>query len=118
MKHLLFSALLCPLLSAQPAPLQAVPAAPGDSIPRGPVMGAYAPANLDAPLVREARNFIQSHLALMVLGEISEAYTQVVAGLNVKLVCSVTGDDGRSTWQFIAYRSLDGRWHFHSATRL
>jgi hypothetical protein len=118
MKQLLLFALLCPLLSAQPAPLQAVPAAPGEPIPRGPILGGYAPTNLDAPLVREAQSFIQSHLAVMVLGEVSEAYTQVVAGLNVKLVCSVTGDDGPSTWQFVAFRSLDGRWHFHSATRM
>ena len=81
-------------------------------------MGAYAPAGLEAPMVLEARTFLQGRLPSMTLNEVREAYTQVVAGLNVKLVCEVEEEDGPATWQFVAFRSLDGRWHFHSALRL
>jgi hypothetical protein len=81
-------------------------------------MGAYEPAPCDMPLVQDARAYIQKHLPSMNLEDVKEAYTQVVAGLNVKLICSVTADDGQSNWQFVAFRSLDGHWHLTSAKRI
>jgi hypothetical protein len=98
------------LLAASPAFAQA-PTVP-------PPMGAYRPAPVDTPLVGDARAFVQKHLASMTLGDVTEAYIQVVAGLNVKLVCTVVADDGPSAWEFVAYRSLDGKWHFYSANRI
>jgi len=124
MNKFMFTALLC-LMAGTLAPAQDFPAPPEPTSPSsgsGPWehgrMGAYAPADPQQPLVQDARAFIQRHLATMTLNEVTEAYTQVVAGLNVKLVCAVQDEDGNHTWQFIAYRSLDGRWHFHSAARL
>ena len=116
MNKLILAALLCPLFASGAV---AQPVAPDSSnATEGPIMGAYAPAATDNPLVQDARAFIQNHLASMSLNEVTEAYTQVVAGMNVKLVCEVAGEDGTATWQFVAYRSLDGRWHWHSATRV
>jgi len=70
------------------------------------------------PLVLDAKAYVQKHLAAMSLGEVTEAYTQVVAGVNIKLVVNVTADDGPSSWQFVAYQSLDGKWHLYSANRI
>ena len=115
MKKFVFAA-VCTFLGAT-AQAQ-VPATSIDATVPGPMMGAYQPAPSDMPLVLDAKVFIQHHLPTLNVNEVTEAYTQVVAGLNVKLVCSVSGEDGPATWQFVAFRSLDGRWHFHSAKRL
>jgi len=82
------------------------------------LVGGYRPAPLDLDLVQETKAYIQKHLAAMTLGELKEAYTQVVAGVNVKIVCNVTADDGASTWEFVVYRSLDGQRHLYSANRM
>lgn len=81
------------------------------------MIGGYRPVPTDNPLVAEAKAYVQKHLVAMSLGEVAEAFTQVVAGVNVKFVCQVAADDGTSTWEFVAYQSLDGRWHFWSANR-
>jgi len=79
--------------------------------------GAYRPAPLNNALVQETRAYLQKQFAAMTLDELRKAYTQVVAGVNVKLVCNVTADDGASTWEFVVYRSLDGQRHLYSANR-
>jgi len=116
MNRFLLAALLAPMAGAMAQGVDtSAPAADPAPSGRG-TMGAYAPASLDNPRVQEARACIQKNLASITLNEVTEAYTQVVSGLNVKLVCSVQGEDGPAKWQFVAYQSLDGRWHFHSAT--
>ena len=115
MNKLVLATLLCPIAGSMP------PGQPAGDVPTsvtGPLMGAYQPAACDTQLVQDAKTFLQHNLAAMNLDEVTEAYTQVVAGLNVKLVCAVSGEDGPAKWQFVAYRSLDGHWHFHSATHL
>ena len=118
MKQLVLTLMLLPALGvpglAQQAPAEEELASPWEH----GTLGAYAPARLEAPLVQEARTFLQGRLFGMTLNQVREAYTQVVAGLNVKLVCEVQEEDGLATWQFVAFRSLDGHWHFHSALRL
>ncbi len=81
-------------------------------------VGGYQAAALDAPLVVQARAFIQKHLAILRLEEIQEASTQVVAGTNVKLVCKVSGEGEPARWEFVAWHKLDGAWLLHSARRL
>lgn len=81
-------------------------------------VGGYHAAALDAPLVLQARTFIQKQLALLRLEEVQEAYTQVVAGTNVKLVCRASGEDGPAFWEFVAWRKLDGAWELRLARRL
>jgi len=85
------------------------------------LVGGYAPAGVDDALVREARTEIQRYFVpeLQRLAEIRQASTQVVAGLNVKLLCQVTSADrGPSLWEFVAWRRLDGAWQLISATRV
>ena len=110
------AALLC-LFTGMAAHAQANPQ-PGSAPSKQPRVGAYEPTSSDTPLVLDAKNYIQKHLASMSVAEVREAYTQVVAGLNVKLICAVTSDDGPSDWQFVAFRSLDGCWHLTSAKRI
>lgn len=116
MNRIVLSALLCPLLGIA-AQAQAPSAGYGST--SAPIMaGAYAPLPTDSPLVQEAEQFVQSRMLSMTFGEVSVAYVQVVAGLNIKMVCSVMEDGEQSSWRFVAFRSLDGRWHLGLAERL
>lgn len=112
MNRYVLTALLCPLLGTH-ATAQVLPSSRASHR-----VGAYVLTATDTPEVQEAKAFIQGHLASINVDEITEAYTQVVAGLNVKLICKVSGEDGPSEWQFVAYRSLDGRWHLWAADRI
>jgi hypothetical protein len=86
--------------------------------PEPRLVGGYQAAALDAPLVLEAQAFIQKHFAFLRLEAIQEAYTQVVAGTNVKLVCRVAGEGEPSQWEFVAWRKLNGTWELQSARRV
>lgn len=115
MNRIVLSALLCPLFGvmayAQSPNEGALPAAPA-------LLGAYAPAAADSPVVLEAKHFLQSRMVSVSLGEVCVAYTQVVDGLNVKLVCNAFEEGHQASWKFVACKSLDGIWHFGVAERL
>lgn len=117
MNKYVLTAMLCPFMTAT-GQAQAPQDPSGPPNPSRIIVGGYQPAQTDTPLVLDAKAFVQKHLASMNLNEVTEAYTQVVAGLNVKLVCEVMADDGPSFWEFVAYRSLDSKWHFYSANRI
>jgi len=110
MNKYVLTALLCPLL-----PLSAQTDATDRS---GPIMGGYQAAPTDLTLVQEAKVCVQHHLSSMTLDEVMEAYTQVVAGLNIKLVCAVRDEDGPACWQFVVFKDLEGKWHLTSANRI
>ena len=82
------------------------------------LVGAYQIARVDAPLVLQARKAIQRHFRLLRLGQVLEAYTQVVAGTNVKLVCKVKGEAQESQWEFVVWHKLDNSWQFQSCARV
>lgn len=116
MNRIVLAALLCPLLGVM-AHAQTTPA--GAPPTQNEILfGAYTPVPSNTPVVVEARNYVQSRLMSMTLGEVSVAYTQVVAGLNVKIVCSVMEDGHESSWKFVTFKSLDGQWHLGLAQRL
>jgi len=112
-KYVLAS-LLCPVFGLSAS----TPTAPETPLGDAPLLGGYQAASSEAPLVQEAKSFIQKQFATMNLRDVTEAYVQVVAGLNVRFRCAVQAEDGCETWEFLAFRSLDGRWHFQSASRL
>lgn len=116
MNRIVLSALLCPLLGLT-AQAQA-PGAGGPPSRADIMMGAYEPIPTDNPLVQEARDYAQSRMVSMNFGEVSVAYIQVVAGLNIKMVCSVTEDGQPAIWKFVVYRSLDKQWHLGVAEKL
>jgi hypothetical protein len=88
------------------------------AVPPRPKAGAPRPAALDDPLVLEAKAFVQKHFALLRLGEMLDASTQVVAGRNIRFTCRVEEEDGAGTWTFVAWRRLDGRWRLQLAERV
>ncbi|GEM_PF-1307927 len=115
MNAFVLAAFLCPALalSAQ-SPAQPSGAPGGDSI----LVGDYRPTPVDQPQVVEAKGFLQQKLPNLTLLDVTRAYTQVVAGLNVKLVARVLDEEGTMDWEFVAYQSLDGKWHLTSANRI
>lgn len=115
MNRAILAALLCPLLG-----LGAQAQTPDGGTPPAPahLFGAFEPVPANSPVVQEARDFAQSRMLSMTFGEVSVAYVQVVAGLNVKIVCGVTEDGQQSSWKFVVFKSLDGKWHMGMAERL
>ncbi|MDR3671996.1 MAG: hypothetical protein P4L36_14200 [Holophaga sp.] len=106
----------CPLvasiqpLSAEPAP-QAVPQAV--SMP-----GSYQPTDVESAMVQDAKAAAQKNLSTLRIEAVEEAYVQVVAGLNYKLICQVSGEDGPATWEFVVWHRLDDRWQLTNAKRI
>ena len=82
------------------------------------VVGAYAPATVDAPLVQDAKNFAQSRIPTVTLVEVNVAYTQVVSGWNVKFVATGVEDGLQATWKFVVYKNLDGQMFLSLAEKL
>jgi hypothetical protein len=90
------------------APVQAADAP--DATSQTPILvGAYAPAPADAPLVQDARNLAQTRMPALAQVQVDTAYTQVVKGLNVKLICTAMAEGRQQSWKFVVYRDLDGR---------
>jgi len=107
--------ILCPVLSlAAQSPAQPAEGPGPDAIR----VGDYRPTPVDQPQVLEAKGFLQQKLPNLTLLDVTRAYTQVVAGINVKLVARVLDEEGTMDWEFVAYQSLDGKWHLTSANRI
>jgi hypothetical protein len=115
MNKLVLVALLCPLFGTMCNAQIPVPNAP--TLHPG-LPGGYAAYPCDGSDVQDAKAYLQGLLPFMTLGEVTEAASQVVAGLNLVFTCAVVDAEGPAKWQFGAFRSLDGHWHFYSANRL
>jgi hypothetical protein len=84
----------------------------------GILLGAFAPAPVDAPLVQDAKNFAQSRIPSVTLVEVNVAYTQVVSGMNIKFIATGVEEGQQVTWKFIVYKKLDGQMSLSLAERL
>ena len=115
MKKIVLAALLCPLFGTLAQAQIPVPTPPAlhPGLP-----GGYSAYPNDGNEVQSAKAYIQGLLPFMTLGAVTEAASQVVAGLNMVFTCAVVDVEGPARWQFGAFRSLDGHWHFCSANRL
>ncbi|BDU74034.1 hypothetical protein [Mesoterricola silvestris] len=115
MNRFVLAILLCPSLTlAAQSPARPAPQPGSDPI----LVGDYRPTPVDQPQVREAKDFLQQKLPGMTLLDVTRAYTQVVAGLNVKLQAKVLDEEGTMDWEFVAFQGLDGTWHLTSANRI
>lgn len=102
---------LLPLLAlAQPLAASAAP--------QPPRVGSYRPVDPASPEVQAAKAEVQKHFTNLQILSVSEAYAQVVAGMNFKLVCKVVQDGDASTWEFVVWHKLDDTWELTSARRL
>ena len=82
------------------------------------ILGAFVPCPVDAPLVQDAKNFAQSRISSLTLVDVNVAYTQIVAGTNIKLVTTGVEDGQQVTWMFIIYKKLDGQMSLSLAEKL
>ena len=106
------------VLAALMAPGAAAKATPAAQTDPGPVVGGYRSLDLESPSALEARAAIQKYFVSLRLGAIQEAYLQVVAGTNIKLVCLVDGEERPAAWEFVVWHRLDDRWELTSARKL
>jgi len=112
MKSVLISLFACPLMAVTPA--QTRPAAPASqSVP-----GGYQSVDSEAATVQEAKAAAQKALAGLSIEAVLEAYQQVVAGMNYKLVCRVVETGAADTWEFVVWHRLDDTWKLTSARQL
>lgn len=91
--------------------------ADGSATPQ-PIVGAYSPANLNSPEVQQAKQFVQARMASLALTDVRIAYTQVVAGLNIKLITNALEDGRQVSWKFVVYRDLNNQYSLSVAERL
>jgi hypothetical protein len=106
--------LVCPLMAAP----QASPASMAAQSEYYGMPGAYQPVDIESPEVLEAKASIQDHFPKFIIDQVNEAYVQVVAGTNYKLVCAVLGDGQSAVWQFVVWHMLNGQWELTSARRV
>ncbi|MGA2081903.1 MAG: hypothetical protein ABSH53_15025 [Holophaga sp.] len=91
--------------------------------PKAAKVGAYRdvdPADGAARAeVMAAKEAVQKYFvpALLKLDTVQKAASQVVAGTNYRLECSVTEPGGNSTWVFVVWKQLDGTWLLTDAKR-
>jgi len=86
-----------------------------------PVAGGYAQVDGKGPVADQARKMVQRYFsdARLRIVEVQEAYTQVVAGTNIKLVCRVlAAGEEDSVWEFVIWHKLDDSWRLTSAVRV
>ena len=110
----LLSLLICPLMAAP----QAMPARMAAQSEYHGMPGAYQPVDTGSPEVLEAKAAVQEHLPRFIIDQVNEAYVQVVAGTNYKLVCDVMGEGQSAVWQFVVWHMLNGQWELISARKI
>jgi hypothetical protein len=107
--------MVCPLVTT----LQPLSAEPSEPARQGvPMPGSYQATDVESAMVQEARTAIQKNLSTLRIEEVQEAYVQVVAGMNFKLICQVSGEDGPATWEFVVWHRLDDRWQLTGARQM
>ena len=107
-----FAIVLVPFLAS------AFPAQAGPAPKVAPMPGSYQLAEVDRADVQQAREAVQKHFSTLRIEEVREAWIQVVAGTNYRLVCRVSENDGPSTWEFVIWHRLDDTWRLESAKRV
>jgi len=112
MNWIRLAVVVCPLLAAS-LPVCAHPAPQNVGMP-----GGYQATDVDSALVREAKAAVQKNLATLRIEAVRDAYVQVVAGLNFKLICEVKGEDGPTVWEFVIWHRLDDTWQLTGARQL
>jgi hypothetical protein len=96
-----------------------VPATAACRVPSGRYLKGFYLASVDALPVQEAMRFVQGQLTALRIDQVLKAATRVEGGLKVKLICRVAAQAAApATWEFQAYRKLDGSWSLHSARLL
>jgi hypothetical protein len=112
MKKWIFPMLAWPLMAVTPQHPQ--PSAPASQV----MPGGYQLVESDAAEVQTAKATAQNAMSNLRIEAVLEAYKQVVAGMNYKLICQVSAPDGAATWEFVIWHQLDDSWKLTSARQL
>ena len=80
-----------------------------------PMPGGYSQVSTSDKIVTDAVSFLNENFPAIKIDSVKKAYQQVVAGMNVKLVCSVKCCEKKETWDIVVYRDLKGNMFFTSA---
>lgn len=81
--------------------------------------GGYASISTNDQLVKDSLALLKKNFAILKVTGVESAAKQVVAGLNIKLVCKVSNEGAANErWEFVIYKDLKNKYHLTSAKRL
>jgi len=83
--------------------------------PAPTMCGSYTPVNLNDPLVVSALDFLKQNFPALKIQQVKSAGQQVVAGMNVKLVCLMDFPGNSLMWELTVYQDLNGNFQFTGA---
>ena len=110
----ILTSLLLAVVTQAAVPTEPPPAdLPPESLP-----GGYREVDREAPDVLAARDEAQRANPSLTIEQVLQAYTQVVAGMNYKLVCQVLQEGQETQWRFIVWHKLDGTWEVTRSEKL
>jgi hypothetical protein len=100
--------------------LLALPLGAGAPQPKAPgiLPGGFRSLDPASDPAKAAAGAVQKELALLTVNKVEQAFVQVVAGMNYRLVCQAQRGEAVSTWEFIIWSKLDGTWELTSARKL
>lgn len=79
------------------------------------IVGGYTKVAVDSKDVTDALSYVKKNFPAFGVESVEEAYTQVVAGLNVKMVCKVAHPKCSEKWELTVYRDLKNEYHLTGA---
>jgi hypothetical protein len=79
------------------------------------IVGGYTKVSVDSKDVTDALSYVKKNFPAFGVESVEEAYTQVVAGLNVKMVCKVAHPKCSEKWELTVYRDLKSEYHLTGA---
>lgn len=82
------------------------------------IVGGYTKVPVNGKDVTDALSYLKNNFPAIGINSVEQAYTQVVAGVNFKLICKVTQAESKEMWEMIVYRDLKNEYHFTGARRV
>ena len=80
-----------------------------------PLAGGYTKVSVSDSEVTGALSYLKSNFPVIQIGTVTEAYKQVVSGLNIKMICKVTQVGKTETWEMVVYKDLNNHYYFTGA---
>jgi hypothetical protein len=80
-----------------------------------PTVGGWKKISITDKEVVDSLAYLGENFPVITVEKVHSAYVQVVAGLNVKLICTIAGLGEEKKWEIIVYKDLEKNFHFTSA---
>ncbi len=81
------------------------------------MVGGYMKVAVSDKEVAAALSYLKKNFPALGIESVVEASTQVVAGMNIKMICKVTHAGTSETWEMVVYRDLKNEYHFTGAKK-